>query len=137
MFTYLLIALISVVLSWITTKIVVVIHKIFIAPLRRNKSLDENKYKSVIAENMTTCPIADEDGWYHITYKYVVDGKEYTTSVHTQWGYEQNITLYYMSDPKKAVSNKYQLGGIENKKPIFVVCTIVFFIAIVLFWKIN
>lgn len=128
MLGYLFLALIAFIAAFIITKIIVFIDLFTFAPFRNKKIISSGDYKIVEAEQITKGATKDDNGYYHLLFKYTVDGKEYKKFIVTQWDNDLTRPMYFHKNPKRAYPAITDLGGIEYPMKITVFLTVVIFL---------
>ena len=135
-FTFLCIIIASTFLGYVFSRIVIVFHSLLIAPIKRKKYLKLKEYKSVYAERVSGMPLPNPDDGFALTYKYTVDEKTYFKTIQSNYN-DTFATLYYINNPELIVTDINDLYYIQDKKVITkieIICTIIFFIALLLLW---
>ena len=125
--------------------IVYFFHTILVAPFKGGKYRKNGGYNSVesILDSDTLHPCPNEDGRYSAVYRYVVNGKQYSTIIMRNefHQFDHVETLYYVTNPKKVVEKVNELGKIENSRPvrriIWGFSSVCIFVLFVILWMVR
>jgi hypothetical protein len=145
MLTYIFIAIVSAILAFIPSRVVIFLVNLFVTPKRIIDITKNGKYQTVTAHyRQDGIDLADKHGNYTFLYEYEVDNyKGYHSVVSNTLSTYDEIKLYYINNPKYAKPSLSSLSWKEigiskkTKRIIFGIVTFAIFVTFVIGWKLR